>query len=176
MNKYIKIRLREGLEGKAVSVAYLKQLKTNTSNASAKKFLNSWIGRAQTDKVSLSPKEVTILGLIKNGGPNPKQFSSKNENTLMENVMVQKKMAFDFEDWKSFNTLNDALKEIKRIYKSVHRKNNKANADMRPNAFGAESLPWFIINDVNIPQFDMKGNPIPNQYVPNNWLELISRA
>ena len=66
-------------ESKDVSVLYLKGLLKNTTNKSAKKFLNGWITRGGNNKmVHLSDKESTILELIKKGGPYPKNFSTKN--------------------------------------------------------------------------------------------------
>ena len=62
---------------KSVSTKYLAGLLKNTSNRSAKKFLNSWIKRGG-DMVELSMKEYQILSLIKKGGPFPKNFSTKN--------------------------------------------------------------------------------------------------
>lgn len=69
--------LREGLT-KEISKTYLKGLLNNTSNKSAHKFLRAWINRGPHENVSLSDKEYEMLQLIKTGGINPRQFSSKN--------------------------------------------------------------------------------------------------
>jgi len=62
---------------KSVSTKYLAGLLKNTTNSLAKKFLKSWIKRGG-DMVELSPKEVNMLNLIKQGGPKPSDFSTKN--------------------------------------------------------------------------------------------------
>lgn len=49
----------------------------NTSNNLALKLLKRWINRGG-EMVKLSEREYVLLGLIKQGGPNPKDFSSKN--------------------------------------------------------------------------------------------------
>lgn len=79
MKDLIKILLREGLEEKkSVSVVYLKGLLNNVNNNLAKKYLTKWINKGTQGTVELSPREETLLGLIKRGGIIPRNFSTKN--------------------------------------------------------------------------------------------------
>ena len=61
-------------------------------------------------------------------------------------VTVKRKIAFEFLKVAEFSTEQEAVKYCEGILKRTIRKNKKANSDLRPNAFGAETLPWFEIN------------------------------
>jgi hypothetical protein len=80
----IKKLLRESLLNendltyKYISRNYLKQLLNQVSNRSGKKFLKGWIAKGSGDSVRLTHKEYALLDIIKKGGPNPKDFHSKN--------------------------------------------------------------------------------------------------
>jgi hypothetical protein len=78
MKELIRESLRENFVGKDISVKYLKQLLNLISNRLAIKLINGWVSRAKGEMVSLSAKEISLLNLIKQGGPDPKDFSSKN--------------------------------------------------------------------------------------------------
>jgi hypothetical protein len=78
MKTLIKQLLRENIEGKMISVDYLRQLRNNLTNYSGIKYVKSWIMRGTDGMVKLSPKEIVILRLIERGGPNPSDFGTKN--------------------------------------------------------------------------------------------------
>lgn len=66
-------------QGKEVSVDYLKQLDGNVTNKSAKKILAQWISKAKgSPKVKLTAGQIKMLKIIKDGGPKPRIFSTKN--------------------------------------------------------------------------------------------------
>ena len=62
-------------------------------------------------------------------------------------ITVKRKIGFEFSEVQKFNTKKEAVKYCEGILKRTIRKNKKANSDLRPNAFGAETLPWFMINN-----------------------------
>jgi hypothetical protein len=66
--------------GKKIAVGYLKGLLKNVNKTAAKKFLEKKIKeKADSDeKVYFTEKELTLLELIKDGGYDQKDFSSKN--------------------------------------------------------------------------------------------------
>ena len=77
MKTLIKQLLRENLEGKMVSINYLKSLLNNVTNKSGQKVLRGWIAKGG-EKVKLSPKQVQLLKVIQQGGPSSKFYHSKN--------------------------------------------------------------------------------------------------
>lgn len=63
-----------------------------------------------------------------------------------DKVIVKRKMGFDFKEVGKFDSLEDAKKYMDGIIKRIARANAKANKDNRPNAFGAQELPWFMVD------------------------------
>ena len=61
---------------------------------------------------------------------------------------VTRKQGFTFNKVAAFNTNEEAVKYCEGILKRMIRKNAKADKDVRNNAFGVESLPWFEINGI----------------------------
>jgi viroplasmin and RNaseH domain-containing protein len=62
-------------------------------------------------------------------------------------VIVKRKIAFDFKEVSTFNSIEDAKKYCDGIIKRILNKNKKASNDLRLNSLGTQSLPWFMIND-----------------------------
>lgn len=63
---------------KSISVKFLKGLLGNVHNNLAKQYLTNWIMNGVQGTVSLSPREYTLLQIIKRGGIIPKNFTTKN--------------------------------------------------------------------------------------------------
>jgi hypothetical protein len=61
--------------------------------------------------------------------------------------IVKKKITFSFEPVKSFNTITEAQKYCDNVIKRIIKKNIKAKKDFRPNAYGVEEIPFFMINN-----------------------------
>ena len=62
-------------------------------------------------------------------------------------VIVKRKMGFTWKEVGRFNSMDEAEKYCDDIIKRISKSNMKANKDNRINAYGAQELPWFEIND-----------------------------
>ena len=62
-------------------------------------------------------------------------------------ITVKRKLAFNFNPVAEFETHEEAVNYCEGIIRRTIKKNARAAKDNRPNAYGAETLPWFLIND-----------------------------